>query len=1277
MLGPNLISTCFMLTSSDAIDYSPRNPFFSTTSVLRFKSEATIGERKTMDNKFEELARGLAQSLAPRRNTTRKLAESVFLASLYLLFSTREAPAGNAQILRGQVPAAVKEFGLKSTGRLPATDQLRLAVGLPLRNSRDLAGLLAQIYDPASPQYRHYLTPEQFTERFGPTEADYEAVAAFAVAHGLEVTTRYPNRVILDVSGSVVDIERAFNLKLLVYTHPTEARTFYAPDVEPSLDLAVRVLSLSGLNNYALPRPRAQRMTPIQQSSKSAPLLGSGPGGTYMGNDFRQAYAPNVTLDGSGQAVGLVEFDGFYSKDISTYESIAGLSRARIKTVLLDGYKGSPAPEGGNVEVALDIDMAMSMAPGLSQIIVYEAGPLGNWHDLLNAMATDNSAKQLSCSWFIRGGGPDATASQIFQQMAAQGQSFFNASGDADAYTSLISFPADNPYITQVGGTTLNMTTNGGSYVSETAWNWNTGTGTGGGSSTSYPIPDWQRNINLGANGASTGWRNVPDVAMIADNVFLISNNGAQGSVGGTSCGAPLWAGLAALVNQQAAAAGKPAVGFINPAVYSLGASPAYPIAFHDITTGNNTNAASLTEFFAVPGYDLCTGWGTPTGQQLITALAGTDGLTISGGQGFASGGQAGGPFSVASQTFTLANQGTGTLGWQAAWDAAWLSVSPSSGSLGATPVNVTVSLTPAANSLNAGSYSAAVWFTNSTSGFVQGRQFVLAIAQGSYGGAVMGMVPVAYWQLNETNAVPPADVVANAGSLGAVGNAFGLGDPVQGEPGIVGQSFRFSNTNMDVTYLGAHADVPFNPGLNPAAAFSVELWAMPAQAFTDVFCPAASVDASLNSGNSRFGWVLYGAATNWEFRLGAGFDGYAVTNDGGSVAVGEWNHVVGVYDGANALLYVNGQLAGGPIPAPGFAPNTNITIPLRIGATTFPNRTFDGWVDEVAFYGTALAADRILAHYNSGSSDPGSYAAEVLSDQPLGYWHLDEPPYSPPGPLPAAVSSGFWGSAGNGTYQPGSLPGVPGVPSPAFGANNTACLMNGSGYIDLPGWVVNFTGPLSVVLWTKAKPANGEMQTIASKGAGSYHLLLDGSGYPHFAAGAQPAGDLVGPTRIDDGYWHQLAGVYDGTSAESLYVDGQLVASVSGATNALVGGTNEFFIGSNPDVGLYELYNGVVDEICVFTNVLQAAQVAHLFSLGTSGLQVPPFIHASAVGQGTVLLTWSGLVGRSYQLQYKTNLAQTTWANHGAPITATASTVSVSDATTDSKRFYQVILLP
>lgn len=518
------------------------------------------------------------------------------------------------QALHGHVPVVLAN--LRPTGRLPASTELRLAIGLPLRNKETLAGLLQQLYDPTSPHYRQWLTPGEFTENFGPTVPDYQALIDFAKANHLKVTATHPNRMVLDVAGAVSDIEKAFHVTMRVYQHPKEARTFHAPDVEPSLDLAVTVLHISGLDDYSLPHPHS-KVRPINLMPGAKPNFGSGPGGTYRGGDFRAAYVPGTTLTGTGQSIGLLQFDGYYASDIAAYVTQAGLQNVPQTVVPIDG--GVPTPGGNNAEVCLDIEMVISMAPGASRIYVYEAPNPSPWVDLLSRMANDNLSKQLSCSW--GGGPPDPTAEGIFQQMAAQGQSFFNASGDSDAFTTDIEFPADSPHITQVGGTTLTTTGPGGSYVSETVWNWGGGIGSSGGISTYYGLPTFQQGISMVANHGSTTKRNIPDVALTADNVYVTFDNGSSGSFGGTSCAAPLWAGFTALVNQQTASSGSSPVGFINPTIYTISKGSSYASDFHDVTTGNNTSPTSPVNFFAVPGYDLCTGLGTPTGINLINAL--------------------------------------------------------------------------------------------------------------------------------------------------------------------------------------------------------------------------------------------------------------------------------------------------------------------------------------------------------------------------------------------------------------------------------------------------------------------------------------------------------------------------------------------------------------------------------------------------------------------------------------------------------------------------------
>ena len=518
------------------------------------------------------------------------------------------------QALQGHVPAAVTR--LAPISDLDSSKRLNLAIGLPPRDKPGLTRLVEQLYDPASPNFRKYLTPEQFAATFGPTEQDYQQLVDFAQANGLTITVKHPNRLLLDVNGSVADIEKAFHLKLHVYQHPTEARTFYAPDVEPSLDGVAVVGFIGGLNNYAVPQPMNVKISPEVQ-----PNVGSAPDGNYMGTDFRNAYAPGVALTGAGQAVALVQFDGFYQSDITAYETLAGLPNVPLQTVLLNGYDGTPSGSSGNLEVSLDIEMVISMAPGITKIILYEAGPTGLAEDVLSRIANDNLAAQISSSWNWPGYDPNSEA--IYLQFATQGQTFFNATGDHDAFVGTITqTPSDDPYIVQVGGTALTMTGLGAGYASETVWN-RGGIGSSGGISTSYAIPGWQKGISMSANLGSTTMRNVPDVAMVADGVYVKFGNGANGSFGGTSFAAPLWAGFNALMNQQAVAAGRPPVGFINPAIYQLGTNANYGSCFHDITVGNNTSSSSPDRFYAVAGYDLCTGWGTPTGSNLINAIAG------------------------------------------------------------------------------------------------------------------------------------------------------------------------------------------------------------------------------------------------------------------------------------------------------------------------------------------------------------------------------------------------------------------------------------------------------------------------------------------------------------------------------------------------------------------------------------------------------------------------------------------------------------------------------
>ncbi len=563
---------------------------------------------------------------------------SQIAAILMLLASTASISAAERKTLHTGVPEVAAQ--LPRLERLPGTSRLRLAVGLGWRNQARLNNLFRQLYNPASVNFHRFLTPEQFTEQFGPTEEDYQNVISFAKANRLEVVGKFDNRAVLDLSGNVSDIEAAFHVTLGLYQHPAEDRRFFAPDIEPSVDGGVPINYVSGLDNYFIARPSSLKryppLNPLGNGPKPQLFNGSGTNGFYLGTDFRNAYVPGVSNTGVGQVVGLVELGGYTPSDIAEYEKLAGYSAVPLVNLLVDGT--SNIPRGNDDEVSLDIEMVIAMAPGLNQVNIYEATN-GNYTDLLNEIVSptqgETRPKQISCSFGIGG---DTNLQQQLTEMAMLGESFFYASGDGGAPKGgTNSSPQDDNYMTSVGGTELSMNGVGVSWQAEQVWNDQYILGSSYGAVvTSEPIPAYQRGIDMSLNQGSTVFRNIPDVAMVADyievvltDVFTNGNPSKPGDVtrlGGTSAAAPLWAGFTALVNQQAESEGKPSVGFLNPALYEIGQGPLYTSCFHDITVGNSTNANNPTQYFAAQGYDLCTGWGTPVGANLIKALVGLTG---------------------------------------------------------------------------------------------------------------------------------------------------------------------------------------------------------------------------------------------------------------------------------------------------------------------------------------------------------------------------------------------------------------------------------------------------------------------------------------------------------------------------------------------------------------------------------------------------------------------------------------------------------------------------
>lgn len=562
-----------------------------------------------------------------------KVASKLFPLSLGLLFAVAlvtGAPSPSwagtsAQVrLAGHLPAR-SMASAKRLGRMPAVTQVRFSFTLPLRNQQELDALLQRIYDPADPLYRHYLTGRQFIDRFAPSAADYETVKKYARERGFTITGTHANRTLLDVAAPAAVVEAAFDTQMHQYQAHT-GHNFVSPDREPCVPAAVAscISGMVGLDTAARWQTHSHATRATEAPMATPYQIGTGPGGGMTPKNIAAAYnLASVSATGTGQTLALFQLDGYTPSDVTAYANYFGIPAVPLQNVLVDGFSGAPGSGAG--EVTLDIELQMALAPGVSKIIVYQ-GPNTSKGvlDTYNRIATDNVAKQVSSSWGLSEGesGSSFLSSEnaIFQQMAAQGQTVYAASGDSGAYdngsTLSVDDPASQPYVTGVGGTTLYLSSGG--YNRESTWNAGTvtnGAG-GGGVSAFWPIPTWQQKLG---NVASSVMRNVPDVALNSDpgTGYSIYFQGKWWIYGGTSCAAPLWAAFTARVNQQRAVGGLAPLGFANPVLYQLGGGSGYGTSFHDI-------ADSTTNLYypAITGYDNATGWGSFNGANLLAALA-------------------------------------------------------------------------------------------------------------------------------------------------------------------------------------------------------------------------------------------------------------------------------------------------------------------------------------------------------------------------------------------------------------------------------------------------------------------------------------------------------------------------------------------------------------------------------------------------------------------------------------------------------------------------------
>ncbi len=529
---------------------------------------------------------------------------------------------------------------LKKAAKTQSTDpheDLDLSVGLQVRNQDQLDSLLQDIYNPDSPRYHQFLTPGQFKDQFAPTDDQVHEVEQYLKNQGLEVTNVASNNLIVNAHGTVSQTQNAFHTQINNYR--LDRRVFHANENPPSVpqSLSSIISSVSGLENSQQYHP-LMRQLPAKSQKAGRALDANG----YTPNDIASAYdiAPlhNANILGDNQTVALVELDTFNQSDINQYAQTYNLGTPNISTVQVDNAPTTPGI--GSIEAAIDIEVMMAVAPHANQIVYQGPNSTAGINDLYNKIITDNRAQIVSIGWgqceASQGAAELNTLDTILKQGVAQGMGFYAASGDSGAYDCsdnnlAVDFPASDPNVTGVGGTNLQLNSDG-SYAGETAWSNSSntkrspkGAGSGGGISKTYKQPSWQTGNGV-QNSYSNGNRQVPDVSADADEAtgyaiyctvaIATCSSSGWNRVAGTSAATPIWAGSMALVNQYLQSQNQVRIGTANSALYKLFNTPQTFAPYHDITSGDNLYYPTTN------GYDLSTGIGTPDVYDIARDLA-------------------------------------------------------------------------------------------------------------------------------------------------------------------------------------------------------------------------------------------------------------------------------------------------------------------------------------------------------------------------------------------------------------------------------------------------------------------------------------------------------------------------------------------------------------------------------------------------------------------------------------------------------------------------------
>jgi kumamolisin len=470
------------------------------------------------------------------------------------------------------------------------------------------------------PAQRSHLSRAQFASRHGARPADIKKIRAFATQNGLKVVeVSRPRRSVL-LSGSVAGFSRAFGVELNSYQHPTGTCRMRSGTIQIPAALSGIIEGVFGLDN----RPQAKPHFRIRKQLQNPVVRAQASSVSFNVPQVAQAYDFPAGTTGSGQTIGILELSGGYrATDLATYFKNLGIAAPTVTAVSVDGGTNSPTgdPNGADGEVELDIEVAGAVAPSAKIAMYFTPNTDQGFLDALTTAVHDTKLQPavVSISW----GGPESSWTQqalnafnsACEDASTIGVTILVASGDdgssdgVSSGTPTVDFPASSPFVLACGGTKLTLS--GTTISSEQVWNeLSSGQGaTGGGVSEVFALPSYQLSANVPKAPNGFVGRGVPDVAGDADpeSGYNVLVDGQQTVIGGTSAVAPLWAGLLARINQSL---GKN-VGYLNPLLYTGNVES----TLHDITSGSNG------AYSAGPGWDACTGLGTPDGAALLAAL--------------------------------------------------------------------------------------------------------------------------------------------------------------------------------------------------------------------------------------------------------------------------------------------------------------------------------------------------------------------------------------------------------------------------------------------------------------------------------------------------------------------------------------------------------------------------------------------------------------------------------------------------------------------------------